>query len=114
MLRYLELQSSGRRDEIRFHYTHITAAGVTQILTETFPYRLADDIEHKVSLTVSGTEMQLFIDCHPLYKRVTHFLPDRNFSASNMQLFVGQRNSNSHYLFKVSLSIVSSKYPKSD
>ncbi|XP_061517893.1 protein kinase C-binding protein NELL1 isoform X4 [Anopheles gambiae] len=98
--RYLELQSSGRRDEIRFHYTHITAAGVTQILTETFPYRLADDIEHKVSLTVSGTEMQLFIDCHPLYKRVTHFLPDRNFSASNMQLFVGQRNSNSHYLFK--------------
>uniref|UniRef100_A0A8W7PU96 Protein kinase C-binding protein NELL1 n=1 Tax=Anopheles coluzzii TaxID=1518534 RepID=A0A8W7PU96_ANOCL len=101
MLRYLELQSSGRRDEIRFHYTHITAAGVTQILTETFPYRLADDIEHKVSLTVSGTEMQLFIDCHPLYKRVTHFLPDRNFSASNMQLFVGQRNSNSHYLFKL-------------
>ncbi|XP_052891533.1 protein kinase C-binding protein NELL1-like [Anopheles moucheti] len=98
--RYLELQSSGRRDEIRFHYTHITAAGATQILTETFPYRLADDIEHKVSLTVSGTEMQLFIDCHPLYKRVTHFLPDRNFSASNMQLFVGQRNSNSHYLFK--------------
>ncbi|XP_052873362.1 protein kinase C-binding protein NELL1-like [Anopheles cruzii] len=98
--RYLELQSSGRRDEIRFHYTHITAAGATQILTETFPYRLADDTEHKVSLTVSGSEMQLFIDCHPLYKRVTHFLPDRNFSASNMQLFIGQRNSNSHSLFK--------------
>ncbi|XP_050097481.1 protein kinase C-binding protein NELL1-like isoform X2 [Anopheles aquasalis] len=98
--RYLELQSSGRRDEIRFHYTHITAAGATQMLTETFPYRLADDTEHKVSLTVSGSEMQLFIDCHPLYKRVTHFIPDRNFSASNMQLFVGQRNSNSHYLFK--------------
>uniref|UniRef100_A0AAG5D2A7 Protein kinase C-binding protein NELL1 n=1 Tax=Anopheles atroparvus TaxID=41427 RepID=A0AAG5D2A7_ANOAO len=98
--RYLELQSSGRRDEIRFHYTHITAAGATEIETETFPYRLADDTEHKVSLTISGTEMQLFIDCHPLYKRVTKFLPDRNFSASNMQLFVGQRNSNSHYLFK--------------
>ncbi|XP_055537103.1 protein kinase C-binding protein NELL2-like isoform X2 [Wyeomyia smithii] len=98
--RYLELQSSGRRDEIRFHYTHITAAGVSQIHTESFPYRLADDTEHKVALTVSGTEVQLYIDCHPLYKRVTHFLPDRNFSASNMQLFVGQRNSNSHYLFK--------------
>ncbi|XP_021709168.1 protein NEL isoform X2 [Aedes aegypti] len=98
--RYLELQSSGRRDEIRFHYTHITAAGATQIHTESFPYRLADDAEHKVALTVSGTEVQLYIDCHPLYKRVTHFLPDRNFSASNMQLFVGQRNSNSHYLFK--------------
>uniref|UniRef100_A0A182NQ32 Protein kinase C-binding protein NELL2 n=1 Tax=Anopheles dirus TaxID=7168 RepID=A0A182NQ32_9DIPT len=111
--RYLELQSSGRRDEIRFHYTHITAAGATQFLTETFPYRLADDIEHKVSLTVSGTEMQLFIDCHPLYKRVTHFLPDRNFSASNMQLFVGQRNSNSHYLFKGELKdlrIISGSY----
>ncbi|XP_058832654.1 protein kinase C-binding protein NELL2-like isoform X2 [Topomyia yanbarensis] len=98
--RYLELQSSGRRDEIRFHYTHITAAGVSQMHTESFPYRLADDAEHKVALTVSGTEVQLYIDCHPLYKRVTHFLPDRNFSASNMQLFVGQRNSNSHYLFK--------------
>lgn len=98
--RYLELQSSGRRDEIRFHYTHITAAGEPLMRYESFPYRLADDAEHKVALTVSGTEVQLYIDCHPLYKRVMHFLPDRNFSASNMQLFVGQRNSNSHYLFK--------------
>ncbi|XP_055600830.1 protein kinase C-binding protein NELL1-like isoform X1 [Uranotaenia lowii] len=98
--RYLELQSSGRRDEIRFHYTHTTAAGESEVHIESFPYRLADDTEHKVALTVSGAELQLYIDCHPLYKRMTHFLPDRNFSASNMQLFVGQRNSNSHFLFK--------------
>lgn len=69
---------------------------------ESFPYRLADNKWHKIALSISGTEIQLIVDCHPLYKRVTHYVPDRNFSASNMQLLVGQRNLNSHSLFKVS------------
>lgn len=68
---------------------------------ESFPYRLADNKWHKIALSISGTEIQLLVDCNPLYKRVTHFVPDRNFSASNMQLLVGQRNLNSHSLFKV-------------
>lgn len=74
---------------------------------ESFPYRLADNKWHKIALSISGTEIQLIVDCHPLYKRVTHYVPDRNFSASNMQLLIGQRNLNSHSLFKVS-----SRHPK--
>lgn len=69
---------------------------------EEFSYRLADYAWHKVALSVSGTEIQLLIDCHPLYRRVIHNMPDRNFSASSMKLFVGQRNLKSQYLFKVS------------
>ena len=41
--RYLELQSSGRKDEIRLHYIHNGAVHV-----ETFPYRIADQRWHKV------------------------------------------------------------------
>lgn len=69
--------------------------------TESFPYRLADYTWHRVALSISGAEIQLLVDCRPLYKRVMHFVPDRNFSASNLQLFIGQRNSYSHSLFKV-------------
>ena len=71
--------------------------------TESFPYRLADNTWHKIALSVSGPEIQLLIDCHPLYRRVTQSIPDRNFSASNMQLFIGQRNLRSHSSFKVNL-----------
>lgn len=42
--RYLELQSSGRKDEIRLHYTGYDA----MVHIETFPYHLADNIWHKV------------------------------------------------------------------
>lgn len=73
---------------------------------ESFPYRLADNKWHKIAVSISGTEIQLIIDCHPLYKRVMHSVPDRNFSASNMQLLVGQRNLNGHSLFKVNLHII--------
>lgn len=73
---------------------------------EEFSYRLADYSWHKVALSVSGTEIQLLIDCHPLYRRVIHNMPDRNFSASSMKLFVGQRNLESQYLFKVSVHYV--------
>lgn len=101
LYRYLELQSSGRRNEVRFHFTYITPTNDTIVHTETFPYRLADNKWHKVSLSVSGSEIQLLIDCHPLYRRVSHFIPDRNFSASNYKLFVGQKNFESHSMFKV-------------
>lgn len=99
---YLELQSSGRRDEIRFNFIYTMSSGARMEHREIFRYRLADDTWHNVALSISGTEIQLLVDCHPLYKRVTRYVPDRNFSASNMQLFIGQRNSDSHSLFKVS------------
>jgi protein kinase C-binding protein NELL len=81
-------------------FNHLAQDGQLLQHTENFSYRLADNTWHKIALTISGTEIQLMIDCHPLYKRVTHFIPDRNFSASNMQLFIGQRTHN-NYLFKV-------------
>ncbi|KAG4077942.1 hypothetical protein HA402_013442 [Bradysia odoriphaga] len=97
--RYLELQSSGRKDQIRFHF-QTTSNGITMFHEEEFSYRLADYTWHKVALSVSGTEIQLLIDCHPLYRRVIHYMPDRNFSASSMKLFVGQRDLESQFPFK--------------
>lgn len=96
----MELESSVRKNEIRFHYTTIDENGNSNVQYEGFPYRLADDKWHKIAVSVSAREIQLLIDCHPIYKRVLHSLPDRNFSASNLDLFVGQRNLN-HSLFKV-------------
>lgn len=102
--RYLELQSSGRRNEIRIHYSYyVDPKDDLMVHMESFPYRLADNKWHKLAVSISGNEIQLIIDCHPLYKRVMHSVPDRNFSASNMQLLVGQRNLNGHSLFKVRL-----------
>lgn len=69
------------------------AKNFTTTHTETFPYKLADYQWHKVSLSVSGAELQLIIDCHVMFKRMTDYMPDRNFSASEMHLNVGQRGS---------------------
>ncbi|KAF4524544.1 hypothetical protein B566_EDAN002818 [Ephemera danica] len=108
---YLELQSSGRKDEIRLHYTH---SG--NVLVETFPFRLADGAWHRLALWVSGAQVELLVDCQRLYRRVIR-APDRNFSADTSQsphepssastveggelaLWLGQRN-NKHSLFKV-------------
>lgn len=96
--RYLELQSSGRKDEIRFHYK------VQQEVTakmETFPFRLADNEWHKVAVSVSGAQVELLVDCHPLYRRIIRPL-DRNFTVPQLGLWVGQR-SRGHSYFKVSL-----------
>lgn len=100
IVRYLELESSGRRNEIRFIYTSLDAWNNPKQHTESFSYTLADSKWHKVSLTVSGPEIQLLVDCHLIYRRVAEHMPDRNFSASEMHLFVGQRDN--QYQLKVS------------
>ncbi|XP_046995713.1 protein kinase C-binding protein NELL1-like [Schistocerca americana] len=93
--RYLELQSSGRKDEIRLHYT---AQYDATIHVEVFPYRLADNMWHKVALSVSGAQVELLVDCQILYRRLIR-MPDRNFTAPQLSLWVGQRNSK-HSFFK--------------
>lgn len=94
--RYLELQSSGRKNEIRLHYTSRVD---NKVYVETFHYRLADDLWHHVAIFVSGSQAELLVDCHPLYKRLLRpGAPDRNFSLPQ-QIWVGQRNK--HYHFKV-------------
>lgn len=91
--RFLELQSSGRKDEIRLHYVHRNSTYV-----ETFPYHLADNSWHQVALSVSGSTINLFVDCSRIYKRVIQDI-DLNFAERNISLWLGQRNSK-HFLFK--------------
>jgi len=68
---------------------------------ETFPFRLADSTWHKVAVSVSGAQVELLVDCHPLYRRIIRPL-DRNFTVPQLGLWVGQR-SRGHSYFKVSL-----------
>ncbi|XP_034247207.1 protein kinase C-binding protein NELL1-like [Thrips palmi] len=132
--RYLELQSSGRKDEIRLHYSmpvvgedgldgldgltpdsagSAGGAGPGQgaggsaggVRVETFPYRLADGEWHSVALSVSGAQLQLLVDCHPLYRRLLIAPPDTTFDRPQLQLWLGQRN-NKHSLFKGTLQDV--------
>ncbi|XP_076311200.1 protein kinase C-binding protein NELL1-like isoform X3 [Tachypleus tridentatus] len=91
--RFLEIQSSGRKDEIRLHYTHNDVA-----YTETFRYRLADDKWHQVAISVSGNSVDLFVDCNRIYRRVILDI-DRNISAKNTSLWLGQRNLR-HFFFQ--------------
>ncbi|XP_076445181.1 protein kinase C-binding protein NELL1-like isoform X2 [Babylonia areolata] len=100
--RYFEVESSGRRDEVRFHYTHDQQARV-----ETFPYHLADGRWHRLALTLSGSQVTLSINCSVIYSRVMRDSVDRTFPADHqpLSLFVGQRNGQ-HALFRGALQDV--------
>ncbi|XP_015593375.1 protein kinase C-binding protein NELL1 isoform X3 [Cephus cinctus] len=101
--RYLELQSSGRKDELRLHYVSRRDGAVH---VEAFPFRLADGAWHRVALSVSGSQVELLVDCHPLYRRLLRpGPPDTNFTVPQLQLWVGQRNAK-HFLFKGALQDV--------
>ncbi|XP_072322793.1 protein kinase C-binding protein NELL1-like isoform X4 [Scyliorhinus torazame] len=91
-LRYFELESSGQRDEIRYHYRF---NGKPR--TEVFPYRLADGLWHQIALSVSASHLLLHVDCNKIYERVID-PPQTNFSPG-ISLWLGQRNSR-HGLFK--------------
>ncbi|KAJ8315434.1 hypothetical protein KUTeg_007584 [Tegillarca granosa] len=93
IVRFLEIESSGRRDEIRFHYTHDQ-----QTFIETFPYRLADNEWHRLAITLSGSHLTLLVDCSKIYERVIKTV-DRTFTAGKLKLYVGQRNGQ-HALFR--------------
>ncbi|NXT60296.1 NEL protein, partial [Chaetops frenatus] len=64
--RYLELESSGHRNEIRLHYR----SGSHRSHTEVFPYILADDKWHRISLAISASHLILHVDCNKIYERV--------------------------------------------
>ncbi|KAH0550200.1 hypothetical protein KQX54_018012 [Cotesia glomerata] len=101
--RYLELQSSGRKDELRLHYVSRRDGAVH---VEAFPFRLADGVWHRVALSISGSQVELLVDCHPLYRRLLRpGPPDTNFTLPQLQLWVGQRNAK-HFLFKGALQDV--------
>ncbi|XP_059834465.1 protein kinase C-binding protein NELL2-like [Hypanus sabinus] len=91
--RYLEVESSGHRNEVRFHYR----SGSRQSHTEVFPYALADGQWHRVALVVSASHLILYVDCNKIYER----LIERPYIdiPTGSTLWLGQRN-NVHGLFK--------------
>lgn len=101
--RFLELQSSGRKDEIRLHYTHL---GLPKV--EMFNYPLADGAWHQIAVTVSGGVADLYIDCKRVERRWMAGSPDTSMpptqqqqdNNNKMSLWVGQRG-DQHFLFKV-------------
>jgi protein kinase C-binding protein NELL len=98
LFRFLELQSSGRKDEIRLLYTHLGAPRL-----ETFSFRLADGLWHRIAVSVSGGVASLYVDCRRVERRWMSAAPDTSISSeggSKMSVWIGQRGEQ-HFLFKV-------------
>uniref|UniRef100_A0A4W4HQ48 Neural EGFL like 2 n=1 Tax=Electrophorus electricus TaxID=8005 RepID=A0A4W4HQ48_ELEEL len=91
--RYLELESSGQRSEIRLHYR--TAERRTR--AEVFPYRLADARWHRLAMSFSASQLLLYVDCSRIYERIVE-MPSMDI-PSGATVWIGQRN-NAHGLFK--------------
>ncbi|XP_068789954.1 protein kinase C-binding protein NELL2 isoform X3 [Struthio camelus] len=91
--RYLELESSGHRNEIRLHYR----SGSHRSHTEVFPYILADDKWHRLSLAISASHLILHVDCNKIYERVVE-KPFMDLPIGTT-FWLGQRN-NAHGYFK--------------
>uniref|UniRef100_A0A8D0CGK7 Neural EGFL like 2 n=1 Tax=Salvator merianae TaxID=96440 RepID=A0A8D0CGK7_SALMN len=91
--RYLELESSGHRNEIRLHYR----TGSHRSHTEVFPYILADDKWHRLSLAISASHLILHVDCNKIYERVVE-KPYMDLPVGTA-FWLGQRNS-AHGYFK--------------
>ncbi|XP_060856782.1 protein kinase C-binding protein NELL1-like isoform X5 [Metopolophium dirhodum] len=95
--RYLELESSGRKDEVRLHYVSQSSR---RVHTEVFAYSLADGHWHAVAVTLSGTQARLFIDCRLVYTRTLVAGPADTSFIGSPDLYVGQRNRGVHSIFK--------------
>ncbi|XP_041075267.1 protein kinase C-binding protein NELL1-like [Polyodon spathula] len=89
---YFELESSGLRDEIRYHYRF---HGKPR--TEAFPYHLADGQWHKIALSISASHLLLHVDCNRIYERVID--PPQTDFMPGSSLWLGQHN-RKHGLFK--------------
>ncbi|XP_073687375.1 protein kinase C-binding protein NELL2a [Garra rufa] len=91
--RLLELESSGQKSEVRLHFQ----TKGKQTYTEIFPYTLADDQWHRVSVSISASHVALYVDCNKIYERVVA-VPLMEI-PEDTSFWVGQRNS-AHGLFK--------------
>uniref|UniRef100_A0A3Q3JFM7 Neural EGFL like 2 n=1 Tax=Monopterus albus TaxID=43700 RepID=A0A3Q3JFM7_MONAL len=91
--RFLELESSGQRSEVRLHYR----TKGQQAHTEVFPYSLADDQWHKVSVAISASHVILHVDCNRIYERVVE--PPYMDIPEDASFWLGQRNA-AHGFFK--------------
>ena len=68
-LRYLEIQSSGRQDVLRVHYSPVATSWTPgmpgppdqDVRVESFPLRLADDSWHRLAVIVSGDQIEVSV-----------------------------------------------------
>ena len=99
--RLLEVESSGRKGEIRFHYLHNNKSR-----TETFPYQLADNSWHKLAVSYSHNFVELFLHCHKIYERpLKKRLNLKTLPIEEgLQIWLGQRGRDQGY-FKVSIKV---------
>jgi len=112
--RYLEIQSSGRQDVLRVHYSPIATSWTPgqpgppdqDVRVESFPLRLADDSWHRLAVIVSGDQIEVLLDCRSVHRRVvppidtSFLLPDQTArEEGNLTLWLGQRNQG-NFLFK--------------
>lgn len=94
--RVLEMQSSGRRKELRFQYRQAET-----VFSETFAVDVADDSWHKIALTLSDTRLDLYIDCVHRYTRTILPLDRQTLrGAKNLTLWLGQRGRH-HFAYQV-------------
>ncbi|CAG9836101.1 unnamed protein product [Diabrotica balteata] len=88
----LELQSSGRHNQLRLYYTN-----GSKVYVETFPYYLADDNWHKVAVSISGLQVEVLVDCRSLFKRMLKpVMQDKSFPKPP-HLWIGQGVSQSYF-----------------
>lgn len=106
--RILEIQSSGRRGELRMLYPAFSSVKpsssqwglfVNQMAVETIPLQLADNQWHRLAISVSGNQLQVFLDCQLVHQSVIFPLDFRLLAGQNLTLYVGQQDSN-NFLFK--------------
>ena len=93
--RVLEIQSSGRRRELRFQYRIQET-----VFSETFPIDLADDNWHKIAITISDIQLDLYVDCVHRFQRQIMPLDRSMMIERNLTLWLGQRGSH-HFMYQV-------------
>ncbi|KAJ7986195.1 hypothetical protein DPEC_G00348260 [Dallia pectoralis] len=95
---YFELESSGLREELRYHYRY-----KDKPRSESFPYRLADGQWHQIAISVSATHLLLHVDCNRIYERVID--PPQMDLTPSTGVWLGQ-HSPRHGLFKAAAIII--------
>ncbi|CAL8115132.1 unnamed protein product [Orchesella dallaii] len=91
LLSALEIQSSGRKNELRV---------ISGSLVETFPFRLADGSWHRLAITFSASQVDILVDCMPVSRRVLKFDPATAiFNSLNISIWIGQKTT-SHFLYQ--------------
>ncbi|KAK2169519.1 hypothetical protein LSH36_9g12004 [Paralvinella palmiformis] len=94
-VRYLEVESSGRRDEIRLHYyPHPPGrhGNHPHPHTQIFLYHLADDRWHQLALTISTHFVKLFIDCQKIHEtQISHLDLSEVASGEHVRLWPENR-----------------------